>query len=410
MKLSAIVSFIVCAACLAFGQSGASLSPTVSLEIVRQPPPFVFEGSPMKSLPAYDSKKPDNSSQVDLSGCDLSQLNIVDRLTDLLHADFDSDTKFPARLPAGFDPARYMELGKDPGLGVRNLHANGITGKGVGIGIIDQTLLVNHVEFAGQLRLYEEIHDPVMEAQMHALALASIAVGKSVGVAPEADLYYIAIAPPAVTGDFTRLAKAIDRLLEINATLPKERSIRVISISQGWTPKQKGYREVMAAVKKAKKAGVFVISTALQSTHSLAFNGLGREPLADPNLFVSYGPGLFWAPGFWDGTWPLVPEKTLLVPMDSRCVASPTGSQNYVFYASGGQSWSVPWIAGLYAVACQVKPDITPEGFWAAALKTGETIHIRKENAEVAFGTIANPMRLIESLQRDKTVGSPRTK
>lgn len=410
MKSRAIISITICAASLAFGQSGTSLSPTGSLEIVRQPPPFDFVCSPLKSLSSYDPKKAGEPYQVDLRGFDLSQWDVGDRLADLLHAEFDSNTKFPAKLPAGFDPARFMELGKDPGLGVRKLHANGITGKGVGIGIIDQTFLVNHVEFAGRLRLYEEIHDIIMEAQMHGPAVASIAVGKTVGVAPEADLYYMAITPPLVSGDFTWLAKAIDRLLEINATLPKERSIRVISISQGWTPEKKGYREVMAAVEKAKKAGVFVISTALWATHSLALNGMGREPLADPNIFVSYGPGSFWAPGFWGGKEPFVPKITLLVPMDSRCVASPTGSRDYVFYPCGGESWSVPWIAGLYALACQVKPDITPERFWAAALKTGETIHIRKDNAEVAFGTIANPMRLIESLQRDKQVGSPQTK
>jgi subtilisin family serine protease len=48
----------------------------------------------------------------------------------------------------GFDPTRVTESGKDRGLEMRALHARGITGKGVGIAVIDQPLLVNHVEYA----------------------------------------------------------------------------------------------------------------------------------------------------------------------------------------------------------------------------------------------------------------------
>ncbi len=54
-------------------------------------------------------------------------------------------------------------------------------------------LLVDHQEYRDRIRLYEEINiDKGTPAQMHGAAVASIAVGKTVGVAPEADLYYIA--------------------------------------------------------------------------------------------------------------------------------------------------------------------------------------------------------------------------
>lgn len=51
-----------------------------------------------------------------------------------------------------------MESGKNPGLGIRKLHKEGITGKGIGIAIIDQALLIDHVEYKEQLKMYEEIH------------------------------------------------------------------------------------------------------------------------------------------------------------------------------------------------------------------------------------------------------------
>lgn len=86
--------------------------------------------------------------------------------------------------------------------------------------------------------------------------------------------------------------------------------------------------------------------------------------------------------------------------MDSRAVASPTGPEEYVFHADGGWSWSVPWIAGLYALAGQVRPDITPGLFWAEALRTGSMIKVRRGDKEVDLGSIANPPALIAALPR----------
>ena len=237
------------------------ISPKGRLEIVRKPTVANFGRGQLAALPSFDPKSPQHW-QVDLRGCDLSKLDLSNRLADLVHADFDSRTRWPARLPEGFDRERIITLGTDPGLGIRKLHARGLTGKGISLGIIDQTLLVDHVEYRDQLRLYEEIHSPDAPAQMHGPAVASIAVGKTVGVAPAADLYYIAethgtIGPDRqFDWDFTWLAQSIHRLLDVNASLPKEKKIRVISISVGWSQPQKGYREAMAAVDRANSNGV----------------------------------------------------------------------------------------------------------------------------------------------------------
>ncbi len=85
--------------------------------------------------------------------------------------------------------------------------------------------------------------------------------------------------------------------------------------------------------------------------------------------------------------------------MDSRAVASPTGNSDYVFYREGGWSWSIPYIAGVYALAAQVKPDITPDVFWSTALKTGRTIEISHEGQKYSFGIILDPVALIHALQ-----------
>lgn len=381
------------------------------LQIVRHPTAVHFDGGKLMNLPEYDPKKVEEGWQVDLRGYDLTSLDISNRLNDLLYADFDSTTKWPEKLPEGFNPETIMELGKNPGLGLKDLHNNGITGRGVGIAIIDQALLVDHEEYKDNLKMYEEIHWPSKqnsEAQMHGPAVASIAVGKTVGVAPDADLYYIAelhgeYKDNTFNWDFTWLAQSIDRILVVNKTLPSENKIRVISISVGWDKSKKGYDEVTAAVNRAKEEGIFVVSSSLHNTYGYMFNGLGRDSLSDPDEVSSYKAGSWWAESDYLDELEAVKKNnyiddTLLVPMDSRTTASPTGDKNYVFYKQGGWSWSIPYIAGLYALACQVDPKITPQEFWKAALNTGEPLIIKRENKEYYAGKIADPAKLIKEI------------
>lgn len=235
---------------------------------------------------------------------DISGLTLSDRTTDLLYADFDSLTKFPKELPDSFRPDKILESGKDPGLGIRALHLKGITGKGVSIAIIDQPLLVGHKEYSSSLKSYEELFLRVKNspAAMHGAAVASLAVGKTCGVAPG----------------------------------------------------------------------------------------------ADPDSRGAYGPGLFWRKRFFGGDkWGS--KTTLLVPMDSRTTASPTGDGDYVFYRQGGLSWSTPYIAGLYALACQLAPEITPEAFFKKALETSSSETIKHGGKEFRLKRIVDPARLLES-------------
>lgn len=380
----------------------ATTNPPIELGIKASPAPLSFRRGVLNEIPVYDPNST-NTFQVDLRNYDLRKAVLTGRLADLLHADFDVYTEWPEELPEGFDPEKYIELGKNPGLGVRALQAKGVTGKGVGIAIIDQTLLVDHVEYKDQLRHYEELGSGTeyQGASMHAPAVASIAVGKSVGVAPEADLYMICPNWKVVDGqvDFAELAKAVDRVVAINEQLPKDRKIRVLSMSIGWGKRSIGYSAMVKSVNNAKKQGIFVVSSSLRDTYrGLFFHGLGRDPLADPESPSSYGPGSWWARTYYQTGTIVSGMEALLIPMGSRATAAMTSSVDYAFYPEGGWSWCAPYIAGLYAMACQVKPDITPESFWKAALATGDTVTLSRDGRTYNFGKIVNPTRLMEAL------------
>jgi len=360
----------------------------------------------LPKVPTYDPNS-DKAFQVDLRQRFMASLDLRDSLADLQQATFDDATIWPPaeKMPPGFDPEAILERARNPGLGVRALHAKGITGRGVGIAILDQPLQVDHQEFGDRLRLYEELNiRKDMKAQMHGPAVASIAVGKTVGVAPEADLYFVAqwngdYEDGEFTYNFEYLARGIDRILEINQQLPEDRKIRVISASIGWTPKRKGYDRITEATERAKAAGLLVICSSVERVHGFKFHGLGRDPQADPDDPNSYEPGYWWAESFYQGDDYVTGGDRLLVPMDSRTTAGPTGTDQYVFYRHGGWSWAIPYIAGMHALAAQVDPTITPDRFWDVAMKTGHTIELQHDGQTHKLGPILNPPGLIEALR-----------
>lgn len=65
-----------------------------------------------------------NPFQIDLRSQYLGSYDLRGAANDLLFSNFSTQTIWPDGqwMPAGFAPKAIMELGKDPGLGVRNLH------------------------------------------------------------------------------------------------------------------------------------------------------------------------------------------------------------------------------------------------------------------------------------------------
>ena len=87
--------------------------------------------------------------------------------------------------------------------------------------------------------------------------------------------------------------------------------------------------------------------------------------------------------------------------MDSRTTASQTGADEYVFYREGGESWAVPWIAGVYALVCQVNPSVTPEQFWDIAMKTGRWKKVTSESGVTySLGSIIDPPAIIGEMEK----------
>jgi serine protease AprX len=298
---------------------------------------------------------------------------------------FDSRTEWPGKdkLPEGFDPARRLEEGKYPGLGMRGLHQQGIHGRGVGIAIIDQPLLRDHEEYGARLRQYEAIDVDGVPIQMHGAPVCSIAVGAKCGVAPQAALYYYAN-PPWAWRDGKPYAELLDKIVAFNKTLTDQPRIRVVSISVGSFSLKPSFDLWKAAVDRAAQDGILVVTC---DPTFLRLGMLRRDPHKDPNDPTTYTLGRYSAP-----------RPVLCVPSGNRTTASHTGRDKYTYWIDGGQSWAVPYLAGLAALAFQVNPDIQParivELWTATATKT-------------SVGPVVNPPKFIEAVRSRSGTNPP---
>jgi hypothetical protein len=290
---------------------------------------------------------------------------------------FDSRTKWPEpnKLPEDFQPARLLEEGKNPGLGIRRLHEQKIDGRGVGIAVIDQPLLKEHIEYADRLVRYEPIDvPPGMPPQMHGPPVASIAVGKTCGVAPAAALSYFAV--PMWKQDNSPYCEVIDRIIKLNEGSGISEQIRVVSISTGMFPNQANLDRWEQALEKAKQHGILVVTC---SQDWLSYGMLARVAGKDADDPNNYRTGQYGArPG------------ALLVPTGNRTTASHEGVDVYTYWTQAGLSWAAPYLAGLAVLAYQVDPEIKPD----------EIVNLWKQTAvKTDVGLIVNPVGFIEAVK-----------
>ena len=380
-----------------------------------------------------------NGCCYDVRGCDITQLDLSEE--QLLNLTIDKTTVMTPEQKAIIEP--YMEAAKNPGLGIRQLHEQGLTGKGVNMAIIDQPLGM-HQEYADNI--IGQVHDINSEkmgwlhASMHGAAVTSIAVGKNVGVAPDAGVvYYSAVNLTKKPEDIKEYrvkiqqemktykdsphymeylqmqlsnidrmgacssnkpyVEAINKILDENEKLPEEERVSVISISWGFDELAPGYEELQKALQRAKDQGVFIVSTALDRDYNMDTCGANRNPKGDLDNSDNYEAGAFWKQAAEET--PMDKEyndKFLLVPMDHRTVADFTDGTSYRYEGNdGGMSWSTPWLAGMYVLAKQAAPDITPEKFWEYALETSD--ECKNNDTGQYVGRIINPQALIKKIQ-----------
>lgn len=248
-----------------------------------------------------------------------------------------------------------MKLGMDPGLGIRDLHKEGITGKGVTVGIIDQNMLLDHPEFRGNIIKYYDVgtNTAPHEGSMHGPGVTSLLVGENIGTAPDASMYYAAA--PSWNGDAQYYADALNWLIDENEKLPESDKIRVVSVSAA--PSGEGSFFIKnnaawdAAYQRALEAGMLV----LDATQEHRITAPCYCDLHDPDNVDKCMPG--WP----DGKEYRFRESQIHIPAARRTTAEEyeKGNFSYQYDGQGGVSWTMPYLAGVLAMGWQINPDLT---------------------------------------------------
>jgi serine protease AprX len=304
---------------------------------------------------------------------------------------FNQDTHWPSGCKPDAD--RAMEAARNPGLGVRALHKQGITGKGVNVAIIDQPLFDDHPEFAGKFAAYKNLcPNPESDSSMHGPAVMSLLVGETIGTAPGAKVYFAAA--PSWTGDAAYYAQALDWILEENAKLPAGSKIRVVSVSAApsgrGSPFDKNNDNWDKAVARAEKAGILILDCSNNAQGFIGpayFVGEDRE---DPAKLKPGFPGRS-EEGSWQAS-----SREILVPSSPRTTAEQNakGEFKYQYTGRGGSSWTIPYAAGVLAMGWQLKPDLAKD----------EIVDLLLKSAYVDANGVQfiNPPKFIEMVRKSK--------
>lgn len=350
----------------------------------------VLKGRPSQKLESV--KEFDDVRNKDLSELDLSKAK---RLIRTLQ--FNRKTIWPApdKMPAGITPSQVLTDGMNPGLGIRKLHSEGITGKGVNVAIIDQPMYLDHPEFSGKIVAYHDVGCG-SESSMHGPAVTSLLVGTNCGTAPDARVYYVAV--PSWKRDAANEARALDWIVQQNEKLPVSEKIRVVSVSAA--PTSQAVRDInrnmwAPACARAEAAGIMV----LDCTNERGFIGACWYDPKVPESVIQCTPGF---PGREEYDRP----QSILVPSSPRTTAEEMdkGDFGYIYWGRGGLSWAIPYCAGVLSLGWQLRSDLTPEQMRELLFKSA---YIKKDGAK-----IINPEKFIRLVKtaRGQSVSMGRRK
>ena len=270
-------------------------------------------------------------------------------------------------------------------LGLNSLHEQGITGKGSSIAFIDQTILISHKTFTDTEVLCVTDSDkglnagtcPSTNIPSHGQGVAGT-MGGSFGVAPGARLISI----------------SVDMIRGLNWVLNnfKKYNISAVSLSIGaGGPRSNlvcgiaspmGFGEVLSALAKEDVAVLF--STANQGTVNWV-----REPNCLPGV-ISVASVKAADPASIADYSSISPDIDVLAPADFYSASN--DGKNGMF---GGTSQATPFVAGIFALGKQVRPDANIAQIFYYMKKTAAPI----DDAFVKNIPVVRPVEMVKALK-----------
>jgi len=190
----------------------------------------------------------------------------------------------------------------------------------------------------------------VSRPSMHGPAVLSLLAGEKIGIVPNADVYYFS--HDGAKDDNEYEARAFEKIIEMNTTLPKNKKIKIIGMSHSIKEKinLEYAKHLRKAEEAARKSGIIVVDT------SCGMATCGVKGFQDRDDYKKYE----------ISNWEKSMEKQvlanrLIVPADNRttAVGHEKGPYHYAYWGEGGFSWGVPYITGVITMGLQINPNLT---------------------------------------------------
>jgi subtilisin family serine protease len=283
-----------------------------------------------------------------------------------------------------------------PLIGANNVWAQGYTGQGMKIAIVDTGIDYTHPDLGGCLGPsckvvygYDFVNndDDPMDDHGHGTHCAAIAAGNGAlkGVAPDAKLYAYKVLDSGGSGYFSDVIAGIEMAVDPNYDGNFSDRADVISLSLGGPGDPDD--PVSTAVDNAVDAGVVVAVAAGNSgpaTETIGSPGTARKAITvgatDKNDLIAYFSSR--GPVKWSNN--IMTKPDVVAPGVSICSAQYDSAWNdYKCFddkhvAISGTSMATPHVAGAAALIKQAHPDWTPEEIKQAlrstAVNLGENI------------------------------------
>ncbi len=281
------------------------------------------------------------------------------------------------------------------------LLAQGGTGNGVGIAIVDSGIDAAHPEFAGRIRAWGNYTDSPGDGRVddngHGTACAGIAAGANGGMAPQAHLWALKVLNAQGSGSDSQILAAFN---DIYAHRNDFGGVKVVSVSIGgadvWDGPCDGDNPAYAtAMQQLVAAGIVIFASAGNAgctngveAPSCVSSAISVGAVYDANVGVQPGEGMIFVGG-------CIPEERggcqdantfadkitcysnsgtrldILAPANCATTPQPGGGLAACF---GGTSAACPYAAGVAAQILSLRPSTTPTALKSAMTSTGRAL------------------------------------
>ncbi len=288
-------------------------------------------------------------------------------------------------------------------VGATNLWARGITGKGVGVAVLDTGIAGDQPDFAGRI-VANAVTSPAATTATdhfgHGTHVAGIIAGNSFNRDPSDPLYgkYVGIAPDAnliaiKASDDNGNATVLDVINGIAFAVDHKRdyNIRVLNLSlASETPESYKTDVLDAAVEYAWQKGIVVVVAS--GNRGTVADAVKYAPANDPYVIsvggidetLNNGSG---ARADWSSTGITQdgiakPEVTapgahivsVLASNSAFLALCPNCSIGGQYFKAGGTSMAAPVVAGAAALLLQARPTLTPDQVKALLMGTDHSV------------------------------------